>query len=184
MVPLHGKLFSAIIFSKLLSTFVDSRVTNSCSATCHYLCTVIWHFTGKALAIQQRIACSHLPLNVLHSPSCYVHNTVVVTNINGKSVWLVFRRSWVRIPAGSRIFFLWIYFSLSQPINIIYERLLSPAVNNIQLLNNNPVSQPSTWASLIVHAASFSGWVFQHEWNGRQRQSGGVSEEWLPTYES
>ena len=33
---------------------------------------------------------------------------------NCKSVWLVFRRSWVWIPAGSRIFFPWIYFSLSQ----------------------------------------------------------------------
>ena len=31
-----------------------------------------------------------------------------------KSVWLVFRKSWVRIPAGSQNFFLWIYFSLSQ----------------------------------------------------------------------
>ena len=33
--------------------------------------------------------------------------------LNGKSVWLVFRRCWVWIPAGSWIFFLWIYFSLS-----------------------------------------------------------------------
>ena len=33
--------------------------------------------------------------------------------LNKKSVWLVFRRSWAWIPAGSRIF-SWIYFSLSQ----------------------------------------------------------------------
>ena len=40
--------------------------------------------------------------------------------LNGKSVWLVFRRYWVQIPAGSWIFFLWIYFSLSQQ-NIIQD---------------------------------------------------------------
>ena len=28
----------------------------------------------------------------------------------------------------------WIYFSLSKPINIIHERLLSPTINNIQPL--------------------------------------------------
>ena len=32
---------------------------------------------------------------------------------HGKSVWLVFRRSWVQIPAGSRIFFLELFLTLS-----------------------------------------------------------------------
>ena len=34
--------------------------------------------------------------------------------LTGKSVWLAFRRSWVRIPATSWIFFCGFYFSLSQ----------------------------------------------------------------------
>ena len=34
--------------------------------------------------------------------------------LSGKSIWLVFRRSWVQITAGSQIFFSWINISLSQ----------------------------------------------------------------------
>ena len=37
--------------------------------------------------------------------------------LNGKSIWLVFRRSWLPIPAGSLIFSV-IYFSLSQHKNL------------------------------------------------------------------
>ena len=33
--------------------------------------------------------------------------------LNGKSVWLAFRRSWVRIPAGSRIFSMDLFLTLS-----------------------------------------------------------------------
>ena len=52
--------------------------------------------------------------------------------LNGKSVWLVFGRSCVWIPAGSRIFFCgFISHSLNKHI-VIHERLLLLTVNNIK----------------------------------------------------
>ena len=43
--------------------------------------------------------------------------------LNGKSVWLVFRRSWVGVSAGSQIFFPW---SCSLSAKNIHECLLKP----------------------------------------------------------
>ena len=70
MVPPHDKLVSATIVSKLLSTFVEGRVTSfvqlhtmppvCCDQTLHW----------KAFdMLKLCIACSRSPHNVLHSPS-------------------------------------------------------------------------------------------------------------------
>ena len=65
------------IYSNLLSTFADSRVTNfNCLVTRHSLCAVTWYFTGTVLAIHiwyissmlKGITCSGSPHDVLCSP--------------------------------------------------------------------------------------------------------------------
>ena len=55
--------------------------------------------------------------------------------LNGKSVWLVFR-SWVRIPAGSQIFFLWIYLSLSQQKHQVLDKAYTPCFSKLRHSDN------------------------------------------------
>ena len=68
MVPPHDKLVSATIFSKLLSTFVESRVTSfvQLHATPPVCCHVTLHWFSLWYKFN---ACSRSPHNVLHSPS-------------------------------------------------------------------------------------------------------------------
>ena len=47
--------------------------------------------------------------------------------LNGKSVWLVFRRSWVRIPAGSRILFRGCINALASCVIQTFQHDLLPA---------------------------------------------------------
>ena len=66
MIPLHDKLFSAIVtvFSKLLSTFADNRVTNYMPwPVCYDLIRV-----KPCYITVLNTTCSCLPHYVLHSP--------------------------------------------------------------------------------------------------------------------
>ena len=63
--------------------------------------------------------------------------------LNGESVWLVFRRSWVRIPVRSRFFFsMDLFLTLSaKSITIFISTYLSLTVNNIKPLKSQLVSR-------------------------------------------
>ena len=70
--------------------------------------------------------------------------------LNGKSIWLVFRRYWVWIPAGSQIFFPWIYFTPSQPKNTYCNILIS-------VLKPLPLWRlPVCWVLICVHFILFA----------------------------
>ena len=68
--------------------------------------------------------------------------------LNGKSVWLVFRRSWVQIPAGSQVFFRG-FVSHSPSKNIVNRYKWSVSVGLIILCLHEQV-----WFSLVPRPSS------------------------------
>ena len=82
--------------------------------------------------------------------------------LNGRSVWLAFRRSWFRIPTGSRIFFHgFTSHSLSKNI-IIHDRLLSIPVNNIKPLKPRSITL-NTYAIFLPLKLKVITYVFNTE---------------------
>ena len=90
----------------------------------------------------------------------------------GKSVWLLFRRFWVWIPAGSRIFF-----SLSQQKQDpsrhswrIYERLLSSPVNadtHNKLIIPLPLPQHASFFTAHTIEVSLPNWNPTFEYSSK-----------------
>ena len=70
---------------------------------------------------------------------------------SGECVWLVFRRSWVRIPAGFQIFFSCGFISHSLSIIIVHESLLSITLNNINCLGCLTLD---TYAAFLQHVTN------------------------------
>ena len=85
--------------------------------------------------------------------------------LNGESIWLVFRRSWVRIPAGSQ-FFSVDYFSLSHQKHSCSSLALSVYSCTHSCTNTCTPTHTSPLYRLLWRTVPFTLWL----WQGQEKK--------------
>ena len=128
LVPFHTCVWFHSLLVWFHSTFVFGSIPYLCLVpfhTCVWLLYLIWVGIRLKPPLGNAAYVACLPLLCQGSEW-----------LNGKSIRLVFRRSWVRIQLDPEFFSmdLFLIFSTNKKKNIIHECLLSSPVNNIQPL--------------------------------------------------